>query len=155
MPDVPGPPLRLTIKPTSSAPTLSLRRRGAAGTRSPIELAEASAEARKQIASIVAATRSPFGEPKQLNTDQVGSLERTLRELEMKLVEREYAIGDLESRLAERERDIAEAEALIVAREKLLVAARRSAPAQTTVSKEEQAALEQLKAELDRQEASL
>ena len=98
-------------KPTLEA-SLALKRRGTGGTRSPFELAQASAEARKQIASVVSATRSPFGTPKQLSTDQAGTLERSLRELEMKLVEREHSMAELENRLAERERDVAEAEAL-------------------------------------------
>src|SRR5882724_3060837 len=125
MPEEPRPPLR-TAKPGGINPSLSLRKRP---TRSPFELAQASSEARKQIANIVSSTRSPFGTPKQLSTDQVGSLERTLRELEMKLAEREHAVQELEGRLAERERDIAEAEALIGAREKLLEATRKSASA--------------------------
>src|SRR5882724_5878760 len=148
-------PVRPAPVPAGKLPTgepaLALRRRGTGGTRSPFELAQASAEARKQIASVVSATRSPFGGPTQLSTSQAGTLERSLRELEMKLVEREHAMEELENRLTERERDIAEAEALLVAREALVNAARQNAPAKAAVSKEEQEALEQLKAQLDRQ----
>jgi chromosome segregation ATPase len=152
MADAPPPNIKFPVKPSSAAPSLVLPRRRAR----PLELSEASVEARKQIAEIVSATRAPFGrDTTQLSNDQMETLQRSLRELEAKLAEREHAMADLEARLAERERDIAEAEALLAARESLLQAARQSAPAKTGLSTEEQAALEQLKTELDRQEASL
>ena len=147
------PPKPLAIKfPVRAAggPTLALPRR-----RPALELSAASVETRKQIAQIISSTRQPFGEPKTLNTTQVGALEQTLRQLEAKLAEREHALQDAETRLVERERDLAEMEALLAARETVILASRRQAPARELVSREEQEALTQLKATLDQQEASL
>ena len=53
----------------------------------------------------------------------------------------------------EHERELAEAEALLAAREQLVAASRKSTPVH--VSPEEKAALEALRAELERQEALL
>ena len=117
MPDAPGPPtpIKFPVKSITTAPALSLRRRGA----SPIELSAASAEARKQIAQIVSATRTPWGgEPTQLNNEQVSALERSLRALEQRLEERERAVEETETKQTERERDLAEAEALLIASER-------------------------------------
>ena len=162
MPDAgPPTPIKFPVKSTAAAPALSLRRRAS----SPIELSAASAEARKQIAQIVSATRTPWGgEPKALDGEQISALERSLRALEQGLEERERAIEETETKQIERERDLAEAEALLIAREQLVAATRKKTQAQAAstsaapkaeVSKEEQAALEQLKAALDKQEESL
>jgi hypothetical protein len=159
MPDAPVPPspIKFPVRPSGGPPALTLQRRGTV-PRSPVELSAASVEARKQIAQIVAATRSPFGGAAQVNNEQMVALERSLRSLETRLVERERAVEETEARQIERERDLAEAEALLLAREKLMAASRKStvpAAAKAPVSKEEQNALEQLKAALDQQEASL
>ena len=159
MPDAPVPPspIKFPVRPSGAGPALTLPRRRPV-TRSPFELSAASLEARKQIAQIVAATQSPFGQPAVVSTEQMTALERSLRSLEARLVEREHAVEETEARQTERERDLAEAEALLLAREKLMAASRRSAApaaAKAPVSREEQSALEQLKATLDQQEASL
>jgi hypothetical protein len=73
--------------------------------------------------------------------------ERAWSQREDALAAREYAIGDAEARQAERERDLAELEALLIAKGKLLLA--RSVPM------DESAELAQLRAEIERQEASL
>lgn len=157
-PPPPPPPPGGIRFPSSSPgrPALSLPRRRPIGTRSPFEVSAASAEARRQIDQIVTSTRSPWGEARTLAPVESAELEKTLRQLEARLAERERELGELETRLAERERDLAEGEALLAAREKLLEAGRRSARVVApAVSREEQAALEQLRAELERQEASL
>ena len=121
----------------------------------PLALSEASVEARKQIASIVSATRSPWSTAKDVDAEQASQLEKTLRELEVGLEVRERLVTEAEARIGDRERDLAEAEALVVARQKLIDASRLSTPAKAGLSAEEKAALEQLKSELDRQEESL
>src|SRR5512142_1130470 len=68
---------------------LSLRRRLA------LQPAAMADEARKSINAIMAATRAPWGEQQALTPTQVDELQRTLRQLETKLEERELAVGDL------------------------------------------------------------
>ncbi len=136
-------------------PTLSLRRRTPAATRSPFHVSDASAAARESIRAIVSATRAPFAGPAVVPDGRVQELEKNLRQLEATLAERERQVEESEARLADRERDLAEAEALLIAREKLAAAARKPVPAQAVVSPEEKQALEQLRAELERQEANL
>lgn len=154
-PPSPVPPGGVRFPGTKpGAKPLALPRRRVV-TRSPFEVSEASANARRQIEEIVSATRAPWsGEAGQ---EKAAELERSLRQLEMKLAERERHIEDTEVRLAEREREIAEAEALQQAREKLLRASQQHGTGRphATLSKEEQTALEQLKLELDRQERAL
>ncbi|HZL46319.1 MAG TPA: hypothetical protein VFC28_08835, partial [Opitutaceae bacterium] len=128
--------------------TLSLRRRLS------LEPSEGSAEARKSIDAIMAVTRAPWGELRPLDSQQVSGLQKALRQLQAKLDERERATAELAVQLAERERELAETEALLTAREKVIVAAGRTRE-ELSLSPEEQAALEQLKAELERQEQSL
>jgi hypothetical protein len=141
--------------------TLALPRRLAvrAGARSPLELSEASAEARRSIEAIVSATRTPWTGATPLNPEQAAELETSLRLLATRLDERERAVEELETILADRQRDLAEMEALLIAREKVLDAARRATTTvprpDAAVSAEEKAALEALKAEVDRQEVSL
>ncbi len=146
-------PIKFPVK-TPQVPTLALRRRLAV-SRAPFEVSAASAAARESIKSFVSSTRTPWGEPKVLTGDRAGELERSLRQLETLLTERERAVNEAEARLAERERDLAEMEALVVAREKLMELARRQKPSEVNVSKEEQAVLEQLRTELEKQETAL
>jgi DNA repair exonuclease SbcCD ATPase subunit len=140
---------------------LALPRRptGVAGIRPPFGLSAASAEARRSIDAIVSATRTPPVGAMPLTPDQSTELEASLRSLATRLEERERAAGELEGTLADRQRDLAEMEALLVARGKVLEAARRTVAVVprpgVAVSAEEKAALEALKAELDRQEVSL
>ena len=134
-----------------SVPTLSLRRRPV-GSRSPFAVSEVSAAARESIKAVMSATRAPFaGAP----STQAAELERTLRQLELSLAEREHLIAEGEARLADRERDVAESEALLAAREKLVAASRKATAGPISVSPEEKAALEQLRSELEKQEAGL
>jgi hypothetical protein len=116
-----------------------------------MEITEASVAARQSIQAIVSATRSPFGIPVRLGDSQIADLERSLRNLELKLAEREHIIGETAKRLAEREREFCELEALLLAREKLLAASRYQAPT-APISTEEKAALVQLRDELERQQ---
>jgi chromosome segregation ATPase len=131
------------------------RRRGL--THSPFEVSETSVAARETIRAVVEATRSPFsvgGRP-PIDKLKAAELERSLRQLEAALAERERIVADLEIKLADREREMAETEALLIAREQLLAATRREAPVKTGLSKEEQVAMEKLRAELERQEQTL
>jgi chromosome segregation ATPase len=153
MAEAPGSPIKFPSRPASASPALSLRRK-ASSTRSPFDVSAASAEARKQIDNIVSATRAPFAGAPAISSEQAGALQKSLREIEMRLAERERLVEEAEARLSDRERDLAEAEALIAARQKIIDAQKIAAP-KAGVSKEEQAALEQLKAELDRQEATI
>lgn len=152
MPDAPPPPPPIKFpvarSPGGGAAPLSLRRR-------PLAVSEASAAARESIKAIVSATRSPFPGGPPPATSQVAELEKSLRMIELALAERERAVAEAEARLADREREVAEGEALLLAREKLMAAARKPVPSQAAVSPEEKVALEQLRAELERQEASL
>ncbi len=132
--------------PPAPEKTLALRRR--------LEPAEGSAEARKSINAIMAATRAPWGELRPMDSQQVAELQKGLRLLEAKLDEREHAMEEIVARLAERERELAETEAVLTAREQVIVAAGRT-KGKPSVSKEEQAALEQLRVGLERQEQSL
>lgn len=131
-------------------PVLALRRRSAG--RQPLAVSEASATAHQTIRSLVSATRSPFGLT-DAEAKRVAELEHTLKQLEVSLAERERAVAEAEARQADRERDMAEMEALLFAREKLLAVTRR--PGRTEASPEECAALEQLRGELERQEATV
>jgi chromosome segregation ATPase len=141
-------------RPRETSPPLSLPRRRSVSAQSATNVLDAAAAARESIHAIVSATRAPFGVGPDLSLDKVLELERTLRVLERSLAERERAITETESRLAERDRDIAEAEALLIAREQLNAASRHTAVG-GSATPEERAALETLKAELERQEASL
>jgi chromosome segregation ATPase len=140
--------------PSSAPKPLVLRRRRGL-THSPFEVSETASAARETIRAVVEATRSPFSGRPPLGRAQASELERSLRQLEASLAERERTVADLEVRLADRERELAETEALLIAREQLLAASRKAAPAKAMVSKEEQAALEKLRAELERQETVL
>ncbi len=134
-------------------PLVLRRRRGL--THSPFEVSETSAAARESIKAVVQATRSPFWGGPPFDKTQSADLERSLRQLEASLAERERLVAETEVRLADRERDLAETEALLLAREQLLAASRKAAPVKAGLSKEEQAAQEQLRLELERQEAAI
>jgi chromosome segregation ATPase len=146
--------IRFPTKKTDSLGSLSLRR-NRSETGSPFSVSEASAQARESIRAIVSATRPPMGGRSAAEDARVADLERSLRQLELKLVERERIVQERESRLKEYERELAEAEALLAAREQLVAASRKSVAAPAHVSPEEKAALEGLRAELERQEAAL
>ena len=139
--------IKFPARPPAMKP-LSLR------GRLSLEPSKETAAARESINAIMAATRMPWGETRPLTLQQVGELQKALRQLEGKLAERERAVSDLVAKLAERERELAEMEAVLVAREKVIAAAKKSVQT-PSLSKEEQTALEQLKAELERQEALL
>lgn len=152
-------PIKFPVpKPAAAAPKLALPRRPRRTvTRSPFEIADATAAARESIKALVSATRAPFA-PGGAEATHMVELERTLRQLELTLQERERLITESEARLADRERDLAEAEALLIAREQLAAVSRKG-PAETEpglgVSPEERDALQKLRAEIERQEASL
>ena len=95
--------IKFPVRPPVMKP-LSLRGRFS------LEPSQESAEARKSINAIMAATRMPWGEARPLTLQQVGELQKALRQLEGKLAERERAVTDLVARLADRERDLAAAE---------------------------------------------
>ncbi|MFT3869741.1 MAG: hypothetical protein QM715_14915 [Nibricoccus sp.] len=127
--------------------------------RSPFEVSEATAETQKAIEAIRSATRNPWADSSGSGAaNPLPELEKSLKQLATKLEERERFLQDLEARLADRERNLAEMETLLKARESLLEAAKMK---KTTggdsrqLSKEEQNALEQLKAEVERQQQSL
>ncbi len=136
-----------------TAPTLSLPRRHAP-TRSPFEVTAASAAARESIRAIVSATRAPFPDSAAM-ASRSAEFERSLYHLELTLAERERVIIETGARLADRQRDLAETEALLRAHEKLIAASRRADRVPVALSPEEKTALEQLRAELERQEAAL
>ena len=81
------------------------------------EASQATAEARKSIGVIMSQSRPPWGGKPGLSGAQVENLEKALRSLETKLVEREVALADAENKLAERDRELAETEALLQARD--------------------------------------
>src|SRR6185436_17792034 len=147
-------PIKFPAANPSAPGSLSLRRR-AALTRAPFAVSEATAAARESIKALVSATRAPFGGGGAAEGGKLGDLERALRQLELKLAERENLIEENEVRLADQERNLAELEALLLAREKLIAASQRRALVQAPVSPEEKAALDVLRAELERQEGSV
>ncbi len=121
------------------------------------EASQATAEARRSIDAIMSQSRTPWGGKPTLTGLQVEGLEKALRALEAKVVEREMALGEAENKLAERDRELAETEALLQAREKVIDAMRKQ-PASSeggAVNPAELEALGKLKEELDRQEASM
>ena len=122
----PAPAPKFPVKNTLALPRRLTTR---AGARSPLELSEASAEARRSIEAIVSATRTPWTGATPLNPEQAAELETSLRLLATRLDERERAVEELEAILADRQRDLAEMEALLIAREKVLYAARRATTA--------------------------
>jgi hypothetical protein len=146
-------PIKFPIpKPREQALRLTLRRRRpAASERTSYDVLDAAAAARQSINEIVAAARGPLNESP--DAEKLIELERALRQLEVTLTERQRAVEETESRLVDRERDVAEMEALLVARENLAELSHK--PSTANVSEEEKAALEELRMELERQEATL
>jgi chromosome segregation ATPase len=83
-------------------------------------------------------------------------VEKFARQMEAAFSERERQIAEGEARLADRARDLDEMEALLRARESLIAATRlRDSKSRMEITPREAAALNQLKEELERQEASL
>ena len=151
----PGPIKFPPPRPSDPASKLSLPRRRSAASRPTSEAIDASAAARESINALFSASRTPFTGNRAAENSKLTDLERTLRQLELTLIERERVITDTETRLAERERDVAEAEALLTAREQIDTASRRPFSAPAEIAVEEKKALEELRAELERQEAHL
>jgi len=146
--------IKFPPKPNVDRPLVLPRRR----LRSPFEISDTAAEAQKTITAIRSATRNPWGDPNSIDQSKLGELEKSLKTLATKLEERERSIQDLEVRLGERERDLAETATLLKAREALLEASKNKsggAVEMRSLSQEEQAALEKLKLEVERQQASL
>lgn len=151
-----GAPPKFPVQ--KAAPLLALPRRRPT-TRPPFAEA-AAAVTRESINNIMEATRASLQAGPGQTSPQMAELEKSLRQLELSLNERQRLITESEARLVDRERDLAEAEALLIAREKLATeklasAARKGPAAQVAVSPEEKAALEQLRETLAQQEASL
>lgn len=149
-----GPALVLPRRSPSQSRLLSIREQ----PRVPAELRDAATlEIRRQINQVLAMIRAT--EALEMQSPAVEAqneeLASSLQQLEMKLAERERAVEEREYSLAERERDLAEAEVLLQHHESLLAASRRTPAARVGLSDEERAALVNLKAELDRQEALL
>lgn len=150
------PPLIIKFppRPTAEKALVLPRRR----LRSPFEVSETTAETQKALEAIRSATRNPWGEGTLPDSPKVVELEKSLKLLAAKLEERERYLQDLEVRLAERERGLAEMETLLKARETLVEAAKNKHAGNTeprNLSHEEQAALEKLKAEVERQQLLL
>lgn len=83
-------------------------------------------------------------------------VDKYARQMEAAFSERERQIAEGEARLADRARDLDEMEALLRARESLIAATRlRDSKSRMEITPREAAALNQLKEELERQEASL
>ncbi|MFA6961821.1 MAG: hypothetical protein WC205_13790 [Opitutaceae bacterium] len=148
---------------TPKGPALILPRRGAsiraATLSTPQTREEATAEARRQIAQILALintgnTTPPMPIPPTIDT-QSEELMKSLHQLEMQVAERERVVEEREFRMAERERDLAEGEALLKHHTALLAAAKKTPVARPGLSDEERMALMGLKEELERQEQLL
>ncbi|MDF3057404.1 MAG: hypothetical protein K0R17_1619 [Rariglobus sp.] len=144
-----------------SGPSLVLPRRTTPSIRAPRLASEArdptAVEARRQLDQIMALIRAAdsLEPPCSIVDAQNEEMARSLQQLELTLAERERATEEREFRVAERERDLAEAEALLQHREALLAASKKTPSTRAGLSAEENAALLNLKAELDRQEAQL
>lgn len=83
-------------------------------------------------------------------------VERAVRQMHLAMTERERQVAEAEVRLADRARDLDEMEALLRARESLIAATRlRDSKSRLEISPREAAALNQLREELEKQEASL
>ncbi len=143
--------IKFPPRPEVDKPLVLPRRR----LRSPFEVSETAAETEKTINVIRTVTRNPWGELLNVDSGKIQELERSLKQLAAKLDERERTLQEFEVRLAERERDLAETETLLRARESLFEAGRnKHVPGVNarTLSNEEQAALEKLKEEVERQQ---
>ena len=146
--------IKFPPRPETEKPLVLPRRR----LRSAAEASEAAVETQKTLTAIRTVTRHPWGDLLNQDTEKVLELERSLKQLAAKLEERERSLQDFETRLAERERDMAETSTLLQAREQLLAAEKGKAIPEAgarPLSSAEQAALEKLKAEVERQQAML
>lgn len=148
--------MKFPVKTTGGIKPLVLPRRVNPLQRAQ-EATQATAAARKSIDAIMSASRAPWGGKTSLSGQQVEELEKALRALEAKVGEREMALADAENKLAEKDRALAEAEALLQARESVIEAMRKeqAAGSGAGASPAELEALNKLKEELDRQEASI
>jgi chromosome segregation ATPase len=150
----PGPIKFPPPRPSDPALKLTLRRRRTAAARPTLDIIDASAAARESINALFSASRTPFT-AKLPESTKLLELERTLRQLELSLGERQRVITDTEIRLAEKERDVAEMEALLQAREQLIAVSHRNTIAPAEMNPETKQALEKIRTELDRQEAHI
>jgi predicted metal-dependent hydrolase len=99
---------------------------------------------------------SNSNEPQRGTPHISADMERAAREVDVAFAERERRIVETEARLADRARDLDEMEALLRARESLIAATRlRDSQNRLEITPREAAALNQLKEELERQEATL
>jgi len=163
MTDSPGvsnfirPPGRPPCRP--APPLLALPRRSSpsvrAATRSPFALVDASQEARRQIAQVVAMIRAADAAGDGLGNHRSAELMSSLEQFEARLAERELALDERDFKNADRQRELAESEALLAAREELLAARSKLKHPRPALSTEEKVAIQRLKEELDRQEALL
>jgi len=129
------------------------------------QAAEASLKSKETIDLIMRRTRAPFDERQSLPSDEIDSLEKSLRKLEADLLERERNAADYEAKLSERERDIWEGEALLKVKQEMLAAkmsefnkAQKEAGDENSggaMSSEERAALEHLRETLDQREQAI
>lgn len=148
-----------------SGPSLVLPRRSTSGGSSsgwtprffPEVRDESSLDFRRQIAQVLALIRAAeeLPPPAPVVDPHTEALARSLQQLELTLAERERVVEEREFRLADRQRDMAEAEVLLQHHEALIAAARRMPVVRPVVSEEERIALNNLKTELDRQDALL
>jgi chromosome segregation ATPase len=107
-------------------------------------------------ASASAGAAAGTGEAARSNTHISAEVERAARQMDLAIAERERKIAEAEASLADRARDLDELEALLRARESLIAATRlRDSKSRLEISPREAAALNQLKEELEKQEASL
>ena len=121
------------------------------------------APVRNQFAPALTLTRrsarsadSEWSQPSRPTCSSHTEVERLTRQMEMAFAERERQIAESEARLAERARDLDEMEALLRARESLIAATRsRDSSNRLDITPREAEALNKLKEELERQEASL
>lgn len=141
--------------PRPRDPSLALARRRPAISRAPFDALDASIAARESLLAVVSASRSPAAGVSSPDTAKLVALERSLRQLEQSLTDRERLIAENESRLGDRERDVAEFEALLLARDRVALSTNSAGAGGGVGSPAERAALEQLHAELQRQEETL
>lgn len=152
--------IKFPPRPAKDQPLVLPRRR----LRSPFEVSETAAETQKAINAIrTAATMHPWaghsatGSSSPVPDARVIELEKALKQLAGKLDEKQRSLEDLEFKLSERDRELAEVENLLKARESVLEAKStqsQNAPA-APLGEAELEALKKLKAEIDRQQATL
>lgn len=152
----PGGAVNFPVKPSGGLKPLVLPRRVNPLQRAQ-EATQATIAARKSIDAIMSSSRAPWGGKTALSGAQVEELEKALRALEAKVGEREMALAEAENKIDEKDRALAETEALLQAREKVIDAMRKQPAPETGagMNPDELEALNKLKEELDRQEASM